>query len=311
MDKVTHSQCCKSLQMTTMTPGTLLHCIALHCIAFLHFCIFAFLHFCLSFLWTILNLKSFSDYFRLLVTSPDLIMVNGLPEMVTHVKGLYKAFKDEPYKILLGYDTQFELTNGYVCERNNLANMQCVPRWVGCASQIPVTPTQFQGKALSSLSSRYLCAMCIKLLSTDFPKFLMNFSSFTRNYDDFKNCDGLLRWFMSESSSIIMTMPGCLWQTLCQSLRRRRPWECPVCVIVLVYYCFLSLIFRTVKPPCIYVFPDDEFTKLLQKWLRNSQVVKCEIHGKLMLFVSSLPTLQLFQHWKYKLIKLKYLYRVH
>ena len=51
---------------------------------------------------------------RLLITAPDLVMVNGLPEMVTHVKGLFKAFSREKYKLLIGYDTQFELTNGYV-----------------------------------------------------------------------------------------------------------------------------------------------------------------------------------------------------
>ena len=58
------------------------------------------------------------------MTSPDLIMVNGLPEMTSHVKGLFKAFKDEPFKILLGYDTQFNLTNGYVWFKNHLSNMQ-------------------------------------------------------------------------------------------------------------------------------------------------------------------------------------------
>ena len=65
-----------------------------------------------STLGSVVPLAMFSS--RLLITAPDLVMVNGLPEMVTHVKGLFKAFSREKYKLLIGYDTQFELTNGYV-----------------------------------------------------------------------------------------------------------------------------------------------------------------------------------------------------
>ena len=52
--------------------------------------------------------------FRLLITKPDLMMVNALPEMIEHVKNLFKVFKPADFKILVGYDTQFQLTDGYV-----------------------------------------------------------------------------------------------------------------------------------------------------------------------------------------------------
>ena len=54
--------------------------------------------------------------FRLLITKPDLVMVNALPEMIDHVKSLFKVFQPEDFKILVGYDTQFQLTDGYVRE---------------------------------------------------------------------------------------------------------------------------------------------------------------------------------------------------
>ena len=43
-------------------------------------------------------------------------MVNALPEMVDHVKDLFKGYDytTSSVKVLVGYDTQFELTNGYV-----------------------------------------------------------------------------------------------------------------------------------------------------------------------------------------------------
>ena len=37
-------------------------------------------------------------------------------------KGLFKAFKSEKYKILIGYDTQFNITNGYVRQYNYYLN---------------------------------------------------------------------------------------------------------------------------------------------------------------------------------------------
>ena len=72
-----------------------------------------------------------------------------------------------------------------------------------------------------------------------------------------------------------------------------------------LYDYWLLSFFRTFKPPnCIHVFSDDEFSKLLARWMKNSQVVKCEIHGKLTSY-----------HWFCtgwnKLKKLKYLYRMH
>jgi hypothetical protein len=43
-------------------------------------------------------------------------MVNALPEMVEHAKNLFRGYNysTSDMKILVGYDTQFELTNGYV-----------------------------------------------------------------------------------------------------------------------------------------------------------------------------------------------------
>ena len=57
-----------------------------------------------------------TSLFRLLITKPDLVMVNALPEMINHVKSLFKVFQPEDFKILVGYDTQFQLTDGYVRE---------------------------------------------------------------------------------------------------------------------------------------------------------------------------------------------------
>ena len=57
-----------------------------------------------------------SLFCRFLMTNPDLVMVNSLPMMLDHVKALLKGYdydKSE-MKILLGYDTQFTLTDGYV-----------------------------------------------------------------------------------------------------------------------------------------------------------------------------------------------------
>lgn len=53
---------------------------------------------------------------RLLMTSPDLVMVNALPEMIDHMRKLLQTcpYKKAELKILAGYDTQFELTDGYV-----------------------------------------------------------------------------------------------------------------------------------------------------------------------------------------------------
>ena len=50
------------------------------------------------------------------MTSPDLVMVNALPEMLTHVKKLLRtcSYNKNKLKILVGYDTQFNLTDGYV-----------------------------------------------------------------------------------------------------------------------------------------------------------------------------------------------------
>jgi hypothetical protein len=50
------------------------------------------------------------------MTSPDLVMVNALPEMIDHVRTLLRScsYDKMELKILAGYDTQFELTDGYV-----------------------------------------------------------------------------------------------------------------------------------------------------------------------------------------------------
>ena len=49
-----------------------------------------------------------------LKTNPDLVMVNSLPMMLDHVKALLKGYNYDKsdIKILLGYDTQFTLTDG-------------------------------------------------------------------------------------------------------------------------------------------------------------------------------------------------------
>ena len=50
------------------------------------------------------------------MTNTDLVMVNSLPMMLDHVKALLKGYDydQSDMKILLGYDTQFTLTDGYV-----------------------------------------------------------------------------------------------------------------------------------------------------------------------------------------------------
>ena len=57
-----------------------------------------------------------SLFCRFLMTNPDLVMVNSLPMMLDHVKALLKGYDYDisEMKILLGYDTQFTLTDGYV-----------------------------------------------------------------------------------------------------------------------------------------------------------------------------------------------------
>jgi hypothetical protein len=48
-------------------------------------------------------------------------MVNALPEMIEHVKSLLRScpYDKMELKILAGYDTQFELTDGYVSNDSN------------------------------------------------------------------------------------------------------------------------------------------------------------------------------------------------
>ena len=57
-----------------------------------------------------------SLFCRFLMTNPDLVMVNSLPMMLDHVRALLKGYDyhQSDLKILLGYDTQFTLTDGYV-----------------------------------------------------------------------------------------------------------------------------------------------------------------------------------------------------
>ena len=190
--------------------------------------------------------------FRLLVTSPDLIMVNGLPEMVTHAKGLFKAFKSEKYKILIGYDTQFNITNGYVRQYNYYLNHHYRRhRHYHChrhhcrhhhhhigyfqVSWLCITDPRYT-HAVSGASMILPLFQVLTFFWIDFPRFLsptVGFQFCHMNLwkcDYFNSCDCLSRWYTSESWCITMTMPGWLWRTLWKSWRRL--WECPVCMII-------------------------------------------------------------------------------
>ena len=99
-----------------------------------------------------------------------------------------------------------------------------------------------------------------------------------------------IRWSMSVSCKSITSMPGWEWPRSCLSLL---PWSMWLFLVKIISTAVTSVFYHlentdhghsTLNHPVCWAtskidFTDDEFTSLLKKYCKNSQVVKCENHG--------------------------------